>query len=71
MKEEKIERWGGRRPGAGRKATGPVPLESVAIRCTPAMKEELRRMAAAEGKTMKRLLEEMLAARIAAATEKS
>lgn len=62
---------GGRRPGAGRKATGLKPCDRVAIRCSPSMKEELRRMAAAEGKTMKRLLEDMLAERIAAATEKS
>lgn len=39
----------------------------MAIRVNPAMKAELHRMAAAEGKSIKKLIEEMFAARMAGA----
>lgn len=59
--------WGGRRSGSGRKAVGKKSSEIMAIRVNPAMKAELHRMAAAEGKSIKKLIEEMFAARMAGA----
>lgn len=54
---------GGRRPGAGRKATGVTQTETITLRVSPAVKIGLRQQANAEGKTIKKLIEDMLSER--------
>ena len=64
MSKETTRSWGGSRPGSGRKATGVKPLERIALRVSIEVKDLIRQQAAAEGKTIKRLIEEMLFERI-------
>lgn len=77
MKEEKnIERRGGRRPGAGRKAMWPEATETMSVRIPPSVRAAWVSQARSEGCTIGKLLESMLLDRAArkasaAATEKS
>lgn len=55
-----IERRGGRRPGAGRKAMWAEKTETMAIRIPPSVREAWVLQAKSEGRTLGKLLEVML-----------
>ena len=58
--EAKKSNWGGSRPGAGRKATGPAKTATITLRVTPETKEGLKQWAREEGKPIHLLLAEIL-----------
>ncbi len=61
--EQKKGTWGGYRPNAGRKASSPEKAITITLRVAPSVKAELKKQASAEGKTIRKLIEEMLADR--------
>lgn len=58
--QEKKEKRGGARPGAGRKSKGSdAKMDIIAISCSPIEKEQIRQLAKVSGKTTSRFLVEL------------
>ncbi len=60
MDREKINNWGGRRPGSGRKLHGERKNEMITFRITSRGKEALQALATAKGKSIGQLIEDMI-----------
>jgi|GEM_PF-3855174 hypothetical protein len=52
--------WGGARKGAGRKCKGNAPLVTIAFRVPSEIKEQLKRLSKAEGKSIGEYITKLL-----------
>lgn len=62
MNKETTHKWGGVRPGAGRKKTASDPLVTISIRVTLPEKEEFRRLISEQGLTGQDFIKKAIAA---------